>query len=421
MQEDVLHYIWLYKKFHVLNLKTTKGLDVVINNIGQHNTNSGPDFFNAKLEIDHQLWAGNVEIHVKSSDWYVHKHETDKAYDNVILHVVWEHDVEILRKDTTEIPTLELKTIVNKDFYKHYLNLIDSNQWINCENSFGAINDFTLQHWLERLYFERLERKANQINQLLHQSKNNWETVLFQLLTKNFGLKVNADAFSELAQTIDFSVIRKQQNVNNLEALFFGQTNLLENDIEESYYKTLQKDYAFLKYKFNLKATQTPIQFFRLRPANFPTIRLSQLANLYAKNQQLFSDVINATTVKEIYKVLNVGVSDFWQTHYTFLRSSKKASKQLSKTFKDLLIINTIIPLKYCYQKSKGNLDSEQLLSIIQQIALESNSIVDKFYTLKKMPKTAMESQALLQLKNNYCNKNKCLQCVIGYTLLQQK
>lgn len=423
MQEDVLHYIWLYKKFEFTNLKTTNGLDIVITSIGQHNHNSGPDFFNAKLEIDGQLWAGNVEIHVKSSDWYLHTHETDNAYNNVILHVVWDYDAEIFRKNNSEIPTLELKPIVNKDFYAHYLNLYtNKNQWINCENSFASVSNFTFTNWIERLYFDRLEHKSELISTLLEQSKSNWEAVLFQLLAKNFGLKVNADAFLELSKSLDFTVVRKhQQNTLQLEALFFGQAKLLHEDVEDVYYKTLQKEYQFLKQKFNLSPMQGQLQFFRLRPANFPTIRISQLANLYSTQHQLFSKLMQAETLKELYIILDVGVSEFWERHYTFSKTSKFQKKILSKKFKDLLIINTIIPLKYCFAKYKGKCNTEVLLETIQQIPLEVNSIVTKFQTLKKMPKTALQSQALLQLKTNYCTKNKCVQCAIGNALLQQK
>lgn len=423
MQEDVLHYIWLYKKFEFTNLKTTNGLDIVITSIGQHNHNSGPDFFNAKLEIDGQLWAGNVEIHVKSSDWYLHTHETDNAYNNVILHVVWDYDAEIFRKNNSEIPTLELKPIVNKDFYAHYLNLYSNkNQWINCENSFASVSNFTFTNWMERLYFDRLEHKSELISTLLEQSKSNWEAVLFQLLAKNFGLKVNADAFLELSKSLDFTVVRKhQQNTLQLEALFFGQAKLLHEYVEDVYYKTLQKEYQFLKQKFNLSPMQGQLQFFRLRPANFPTIRISQLANLYSTQHQLFSKLMQAETLKELYIILDVGVSEFWERHYTFSKTSKSQKKILSKKFKDLLIINTIIPLKYCFAKYKGKCNTEVLLETIQQIPLEVNSIVTKFQTLKKMPKTALQSQALLQLKTNYCTKNKCVQCAIGNALLQQK
>jgi len=224
MQEDFLHYLWKHKKFDTLNLKTTQGEQITLIFVGEHNHNSGPDFFNSQLKIAEQLWAGNVEIHVKSSDWFLHNHETDKAYDNVILHVVWEHDTEIFRKDNSEISTLELKDYVDKSVLQKYQQLFsNTNKWINCENNFAEVDDFVLDNWLERLYFERLERKSEDINQLLKTSKNNWEAVLFKMLAKNFGLKVNGESFFSLANSFDFSILRKlQTKQQNLEALFFG-------------------------------------------------------------------------------------------------------------------------------------------------------------------------------------------------------
>ena len=223
MQEDFLHYIWKHKKFQINELSAITGEAIIIKTVGQHNQNSGPDFFNAQLSIDEQLWAGNVEIHVKSSDWFLHHHEQDKAYDNVILHVVWEHDTDVFRKDHTVIPTLELKDFISRDVLNNYENLFARpNKWINCEHDFASINDFVLSNWLERLYLERLERKAKTIELLLEESKNDWEAVLFRMLAKNFGLKVNGDSFFSLAKSIDFSILRKSQyKRQTIEALFF--------------------------------------------------------------------------------------------------------------------------------------------------------------------------------------------------------
>ena len=235
MQEDFLHYIWKLKKFDTSDLKTTNNEVVEIVSVGEHNQNSGPDFFNSQLKIGNQFWAGNVEIHIKSSDWFVHNHEIDSAYDNVILHVVWEHDTEVFRKDNTEISTIELKKYVSKTALENYQKLFSkSDTWINCENDFKSVDDFTISNWLERLYFERLERKSNEIEKLLKSSSNNWEAVLFKRLAKNFGLKVNGESFLSLANSIEFSIIRKQQsNLLSLEALLFGQAGFLEDDIQE--------------------------------------------------------------------------------------------------------------------------------------------------------------------------------------------
>ena len=422
MQEDFLHYIWKYKKFSAIGLKSTRGAHLSIINLGQHNHNSGPDFFNALIEIDAQKWAGNVEIHIKSSDWYVHNHENDKAYDNVILHVVWEHDTEVFRKDNSEIPTLELKTYLDAELLQNYTKLIQSKSWINCENDFNFVNDFKIHNWLERLYIERLERKSKDIYKLLEKSNNDWEAVLYKMLCKNFGLKVNGDAFMSLANTTDFSIVRKLQNdVLDLEALFLGQTNLLDEDVQEAYVGDLKKRYQFIKQKFQLDNLGVlPIQFFRLRPANFPTIRLSQFAMLYFKEQNLFSKIIEIENIEDYYALFGIETSNFWKTHYTFSKTAKSTKKKLTHAYIDLLLINTIIPIKFSYAKYLGNNNVDSVLDLIKSIKIEKNSIVDKFLSLKDLDKSAMTSQGLIQLKTEYCNKNKCLQCAVGNSLVEK-
>ena len=422
MQEDFLHDIWKYKKFDVSNLRTTVGELISIVSVGQPNQNAGPDFFNAQLKIDDQLWAGNVEVHIKSSDWYVHNHEQDKAYDNVILHVVWEHDTDVFRGDHSVIPTLELKKLVSKSAIINYEKLFSKTiKWINCENECSNIDDFIISNWLERLYFERLERKAADIHVLLETSKNDWEAVLFKMLSKNFGLKINGESFLGMANSFDFSIVRKcQSSLTSLEALFFGSARLLEENVEEAYYKKLQTEYHYLVNKFKLKAGHIPAaQFFRLRPTNFPTIRLAQLASLYHEQHNLFSKIIENNTLEQFYDLFHIAASKFWESHYTFKTSSKSSKKTLTKTFIDLLLINTIIPIKFSYAKYQNKDIEVGILQIIQKIASENNSILEKFNSLKLVSKSAMESQGLLQLKNNYCDKNKCLQCAIGSSILK--
>lgn len=423
MQEDFLHYLWKFKKFDTQNLKTTNDETVLINSIGAHNQHSGPDFFNGQITIDNQIWAGNIEIHIKSSDWFVHNHEVDPNYDNVILHVVWEHDTEVFRKNNTLIPTIQLRDYVSVRALNNYYKLFNKNQtWINCENTIPKVDSFKVNNWLERLFFERLERKSKDIEVLLKISNNNFEAVLFKLLAKNFGLKVNSDAFLSLANSIDFSIVRKQQNnLQSLEALFFGQANMLDKDVQEAYYINLQKDYAFLKQKFGLDNNGViPFQFFRLRPPNFPTIRLSQLANLYHVHQNLFSKVIALDTLTDIYKLFSVSTSTFWEDHYTFDKVSKTSKKKITKSFIDLLLINTIIPLKFSYAKQQGKAIDDTIIKLIEQLKPEKNSIVVKFKVLKVKSESALQSQALIQLKNNYCDKNMCLKCVIGNSILTQ-
>lgn len=423
MQEDFLHYVWKYKKIELFNLQTACSKPVELLSCGIQNHNSGPDFFNAKISIDSQVWAGNVEIHVKSSDWYLHNHEEDSNYDNVILHVVWEDDAQVFRKDNTIIPTIELKKYILPQILSNYNNLLNRKQsWINCENDFAKTDDFVLDHWLERLYLERLERKSKAIEDLLITSKNNWEEVLFKMLTKNFGLKVNADAFLSLANSIEFSIIQKtQSNLLGLNALFYGQAGLLDKDIDDRYYLDLKNEYGFFKQKFQLSNDYlVPVQFFRLRPSNFPTIRLSQLANLYHKQQNLFSKILKSETLEDFYTLFKVTASPYWDTHYTFQNRSKSNKKTLSNSFIDLLLINTVIPIKFCFAKQKGETINHHLLDIIRAIKPENNSIVKKYSDLRKAPKSALESQALVQLKTEYCNKHQCLNCAIGNSLLNK-
>jgi hypothetical protein len=420
MQEDFLHYIWKHKVFLTSSLKTTTGEVVVIKQFGAHNLNSGPDFFNAQLSINGQLWAGNLEIHVKSSDWYIHGHEKDNAYDNVILHVVWEHDTAIYRKDNTEIPTLQLKQYVDKDLLNSYKKLVQSKLWINCESNLSEVDDFVINNWLERLFVERLERKSKDISRLLQQSKNDWEAVLFKMLLKNFGLKVNGEAFLSLGNSVDYSLVRKlQNNVLDLEALLFGQAGFLQEDIQEVYFLDLKKRFQFFKQKFKLNNQGVlPIRFFRLRPPNFPTIRLSQFANLYVAEHQLFSKIMSLNAKDDFYKLFNKGVTTYWKIHYTFNSTSVNSNKILTKAFVDLLIINTIIPLKFSYAKSQGKNIEDGLFELIKEVNVESNVIVKKYMQLRSLEKNALTSQALLQLKACYCEKNKCLQCAIGNSLI---
>ncbi|AUS05886.1 DUF2851 family protein [Pseudotamlana carrageenivorans] len=423
MNEDFLHYIWKYKKFQITQLKTIQGLPVIISSVGTHNFNSGPDFFNAKLKIDEQVWAGNVEVHVKSSDWYVHNHEQDPVYDNVILHVVWEHDTDIFRKDNTCIPTMQLRNYVSPEMINKYQALfLKQKHWIKCENDFSAIDDFIVENWLERLFFERLERKSKTITQLLEASKNDWEAVLFQMLAMNFGLKVNGEAFMSLGQSVDFSVVRKTlSHQNTLEALLFGQAGLLENQVEDAYHVNLVREYQFLKQKFNLENQHVlPVQFFRLRPLNFPTIRLSQLASLYHKHQNLFSKVMASSSLNEFYEIFRVETSDYWKTHYMFQKASQPSAKALSAGFINLLLINTILPIKFLYAKHCGDENASKIMVMAYQIPSEQNSIIKAFNSLKSVSKSALDSQALIQLKTEYCDKHLCLKCAVGYQLLSK-
>jgi len=421
MKEDFLHYLWKFKKFETLNLITTQKEQITIIKTGDYLELSGPDFFNAQIIIGKQKWAGNVEIHLKSSDWYVHGHEKDAAYENVILHVVWEHDTEIFGKNNREIPVLVLKDYVSSETVNNYQALMSPKSWISCEKQIAQIDDFVFKNWQERLFFERLERKSKFIYDLLEETNQDWESVLFCLLAKNFGLNTNGSAFLQIAKKLPFSIIRKESfEVENLEALLLGTSGLLDAEKEDVYFKDLKIRYFYLLYKYQLdKAYTDPVEFFKHRPDNFPTIRLSQLASLYNKHQNLFSKIIALKSVKSIYELLNVSASLYWQNHYQFDKESPKKSKPLSKSFIDLLIINTIIPIQFAYSNIMGESFSEDLIALLNEVSPEKNSIIEKFESFGISAKNAFDTQTLIQLKNEYCNQKACLRCAVGMELLR--
>ena len=421
MKEDFLHYVWQYKKFDFSDLKTKQNESLTIINSGFYSQLAGPDFFNAQIVIENQKWAGNVEIHIKSSDWYVHHHEKDANYDSVILHVVWEHDTPIFRKDNSEIPVLEIKNYVSKQELNNYKELITPKSWIYCEKQIIKVDDFVMKNWQERLFFERLERKLTPINQLLQETENNWEAVLFALLCKNFGLNTNGEIFLKIANSIPFSVIRKESfEVANLEAILFGRANLLDGEKQDSYFIDLKNRWNYIKTKYQLlDVFIDEVQFFKHRPDNFPTIRLSQFAQLYHLQQNLFSKIIEIKTAEQCYKLFNTKVTEYWQTHYQFDKQSPKKRKVLTSSFIDLLLINTIIPFQFAFAKSQGKEISENILDLLDKIPTEKNAILNKFASFGIKSKNAFQAQSLLQLKNEYCNKSRCLECSIGIELIK--
>lgn len=424
MKEKVLYFIWKYHQFNNSPLNTTNGKIIEIIKNGTQNFDAGPDFLNASLLIDNQKWFGNIEMHQKSSDWFLHNHHLDDNYNAVILHVVWEHDVEVFNKSEIPIPTIELKHFVNKDFLKLYSDFIAyPKKWILCENQLQTISKFEVDNWLEKLFFERLERKCHEIELLLADCNNDWEAVLFLMLTKNFGTKINSDVFLKMAKSIDFKIVRKERNnLLVLESLFFGQAGLLNENSQSAYFDKLKKSYSYLKHKYKLLNNENvSCNFFRLRPSNFPTIRLSQLANLNHQHQGLFLKLIEAKSINSIYKILSVKTSDYWDTHYTFNKESAKKSKNLTKSFIDMLVINTVIPLKFAYYRHQEVEFTDELVATIQEIKPEKNNVIELFDLLKIKANNALQSQALLQLKNEYCDKNNCLECSFGKIILGKK
>nr|WP_315157296.1 DUF2851 family protein [uncultured Flavobacterium sp.] len=422
MKEDFLHYVWKYQKLTSLELQTVKGETISILHPGYYLETAGPDFFNAQIIIGDQKWAGNIEIHLNSSDWYLHNHERDAAYNNVILHVVWEHDSDVFGPNNVEIPVVELRDFVKSDLLLSYKHLLAQKSWIFCENQIQQVNQFVITNWQERLFFERLERKSQSVFDSLLATNNDWEAVLFLLLAKNFGLNTNGVSFFKIAQSIPFTVIRKEaSDLQNLEAFFFGMAGLLENNKEDVYYKDLQFRFYYLLQKYSIeKVNIEPLQFFKHRPDNFPTIRLSQLASLYHQEKNLFSKITNEFSLPLLYERFAVTTSEYWQTHYQFDKISPKKSKKLTKPFVDLLLINTIIPIQFAYAKNQGKEIAEELILLMQSLDPESNAILDKFKSFGISAKNAFEAQTLLQLKSEYCNKSRCMECAIGAELLKQ-
>jgi len=391
MKEDFLHYLWKFQKINTSSLKTTK------------------------------KWAGNIEIHIKSSDWYAHQHQNDPTYDNVILHIVWEHDVDVFRRNNISIPTLELKKITPKKAISLYNNLVNSNpKWINCETQLKDVSSFTISNWLERLYLERLRNKSKHVENLYTTLNNHWEATCFCLIAQYFGGNTNGIPFLKIAKSIPFNVVQKTTSTLQLEAILLGQANLLENNIDDTYFQSLQKEYHYLKHKYQLTSLiGLRLQFFRLRPPNFPTIRLVQLAQLFGKHHQLFSIIHSQFNTKKLQSLFKISTSEYWETHYNFGKESKKSIKKLSPSFIDLLIINAILPLQVFYAKTTNNQVSTDVLNSISAIKPENNSIVSKFETEGIIIENALQSQAVLQLKKEYCDKNQCLQCAIEFELLK--
>lgn len=420
MKEEFLHYVWQYQLFHTLALYTTQGDRVRILKPGHLNMDAGPDFFNAQVYIGEQLWAGNVEIHLKSSDWYAHQHHTDVNYNSVILHVVWQHDTEVFHSDESPLAVLAIQNYVSPSVFTQYQNLQNTPQkWIPCQNELAEVPKLISNSWLERVYIERLEDKARRIEQDVQDTAAHWEAVLFRLLAKNFGLNVNGDAFYQMALSMPFSVVQKTRvDLKDLEALFFGQADLLNGEAADTYLIELAERYKFLQHKFNLSPTLIRPKFFRLRPTNFPSIRLAQLASLYYMSVNLFSDFIKLESAADFYEAYRVRASSYWDTHYTFGVKSKNSKKILTKKFLDLLLINTWIPLRFVYMKHLGEEDIEVLFDFISKIKAEANTLIGNFDKHGLKATNALQSQALIQLHKNYCSSHRCLSCGIGNAIL---
>lgn len=420
--EDILHYIWKFKLYQK-ELKTTDGRQIEVLDVGLPNTNEGPDYFNAKIKIDGELWAGNIEIHTSSDQWKVHNHHKNKSYNSVILHVVEKANCEVFNELGQSVVQCEI--VYPQHIKENYDFLIHSNTDIPCRNDIGNIPPFHLSSWMNTLLIERLERKANHIESLLKRFQNSWEDTFYVLLTRNFGFGLNSDSFERLALSLPLKCIQKQgDNIIQIEALLFGQAGMLDNvKVEDDYFVLLKKEYEFLKNKYDLKPLDSYIfKSMRSRPTAFPQIRIAQLASLLHSSHGLFSKITACDDIGRIRLMFHVNASEYWQTHYAFGVTSERKSKYLGDSSLDILLINTVAPILFIYGKSIDNEAlCERALKFLEMLKPEQNSITRLFAKLKMPLNSAADSQAMIQLKREYCELRKCLFCRIGHQLLVEK
>lgn len=417
MTERLLQYIWQFQYFNKTSLQTVEGETVEIVYQGSYNTNQGPDFFEAKLKIGNTLLIGNVELHCKTSEWNTHKHSADKNYANVIAHIVWENDCTL----PNNLPTIILQDRVSKILLEKYQKLLNTSSFIPCENSISTVPEITWLSWKERLLIERLEQKSTIVNEYLSKNNYHWEETFWWMIAKNFGIKVNSEAFEKIAQSIPITVLAKHKNqLHQIEALLFGQAGLLDKDFEEDYPILLRKEYQFYKSKYNLQSTNANLFFLRMRPANFPTVRLAQLAMLIVHSVHLFSKIKEIEEVENVKKLLNVTANDYWHYHYNFDELSTYKIKNVGVQMINNLIINTVIPILFAYgHYTKEHHFKDKALRWLTQLTAEKNSRINGFLALQITIKNAFDSQSLLQLKNEYCSKKRCLECAVGNKLLK--
>jgi len=422
--EDFLHYVWKFRLFDRADLRANDGEELEIFSAGLHNSDSGPDFQNARIRIGDTVWAGNVEVHLSSSDWKKHGHTTDNSYNNVILHVVYRDDMPLVLPNGRKVPTLVLENRIPDDLYNRYYNLIFGNQTIiPCEASIGQVDSLTLHNWLTRVLVERLEKKSAAVIAALDLNRGDWEETFYQFLAANFGFKTNALPFELLAKSMPQNILAKHKNNPlQIEALIFGQAGFLEADFKDEYSQKLKSEYQFLQKKYKLIPVENHLwKFMRLRPQNFPTIRLAQFAALVVQSNHLFSKLLEIKDVKALRSLFTeIKVNPYWETHYRFEAESAPASKNLGADSIDILLLNTLALFLFSYGKhNQIHHYINRSLQLLEFLPHENNKIITDFSNLGVKIKTAFESQALLELKNSYCNYKKCLECGVGNKILK--
>lgn len=422
MNEAFLHFVWQYRLYHP-NINTHDEQAVEVLNPGEHNFDAGPDFSNARIKIGSTTWAGNVEIHLKASDWNTHKHHDDPAYANVILHVVFENDMEVLSSNQKSLPTLELKGLINEGVYKKYFYYLNNKHRIPCEKDIHSITPILMNSWLERLFIERMENKTKILHSLYKHNTNSLTQTFYQVLAGNFGFKTNEQPFRMLARVLPISILGKHKtSLFQIEALLFGCSGLLNLDYADDYPTALLQEFLFLQKKYALTQIDTHLwKFLRLRPGNFPTIRISQFAALIHKSENLFSKVIETKTVDELSEFFEVKASSYWEDHYTFDKSANRKQKALGQSAIENILLNTVVQFMFFYAQIKGKPEvRDRAINLMLHLKPEKNHIISLWKQIGIEAVNAFESQALIELRNSYCKQKQCLKCNIGTKLIKQ-
>lgn len=417
--EQLLHFIWKHRLYNTDSLITENGVIVEVIDPGLSNENAGPDFFNSKIRAGGKVWAGNVEIHRASSDWARHGHHKDKAYNSVILHLAEEIDAEIVNESGRKVP--QCRVVVPEQLSENAEYLINSKYNLPCQNFLTSIPKVKLNGWLSFLTIDRLERKADDINKHLKRYNNSWDEVFYVVLSRNYGFGINSEEFERLALSLPYKYILKHSDsLFQVEALMFGQAGLLEEAIDDDYYMRLKNEYKFLKTKYKLKGIEGYVfKKMRVRPVSFPAMRIAQLAALLQKSGRLFSTILKMKDYREFFNYLQIEPSDYWQSHYSFGKSSAKSRKMPGSNSLDVIVINTVVPMLFAYGKKSGYEEyCTRAIEILETIKPENNRIIREFISAGVVPSNAADSQAIIQLWREYCEKRKCLYCRYGHSLL---
>ncbi len=418
MKEELLHYIWKFQKFSKKQLYTTDGEAIIVLDPGKHNHYAGPDFIEAKVKIGSTEWYGNIEIHSQSSQWFKHNHHNDSNYNNVILHVVWQHDLDQFHR-----PTLTLQERVSTFLLSKYERLMKSKTLIACQDYLPVLTKFEWNQWMNRLVIERLEIKTQRIRNSLNENQNNWQKTFYEQMAYSYGLTTNEDAMLELAKRVPLRLLAKHKHqIHQLESILFGIAGLLPKQAKDNYSQLLLKEFQFLNQKYKLQAMHTENwNFGGIRPATFPTIRIAQFASLISKSHTLFSQVMKPLPKQKLQELLHISASNYWNTHYTFGKTSKEKIKMLGAVKKSNLIINTIIPFQFIYGSEMNNdLLINHTLNMLEHIEKEKNNITQFFEQRGVCNNSAYHSQAIIHLFKEYCRPKHCLDCRVANSYLNK-